>query len=216
MDRRERNPDPEEVLRMALDGKQNQIWTALPGIVKSFNNQKHTCEVQPSIILSMRKQDGTFQDLKIPLLLDCPVIFPSGGGVTLTFPIQAGDEVLVVFSSRCIDSWWYLGGAQKQASFRMHDLSDGFVIPGPRSQPRVFAASATKAQLRTDDGAAYIELDPSNKHINVVSNSEVNVTAPVTTITGNVTITGTLMLAGINMNTHTHPDPQGGSVGGPQ
>lgn len=182
MDRRERYNDPEESLRVALEGGQSKIWTALPGIVQSFDASRMVAVVQPAINGVVRDQNGVFNSIQLPLLLDCPVFFPSGGGVTLTFPVSKGDECLVVFASRCIDSWWAQGGIQGQAELRMHDLSDGFCLPGVRSQPRKFNVSTTGAQLRTDDGEAFIELDPSSH--NVIVNTPGNVTS----ISNNATV----------------------------
>lgn len=183
MDRRERIDSPNEMLIVAMQGWQTDIWTALPGIVQSFDAQAQTCVVQPSIRFKIhdpaiktyntptmiKDPSGQFYWDQMPLLLDCPVVFPSGGGVTLTFPIAAGDEVLVIFASRCIDAWWQAGGVQNQAAVRMHDLSDGFVIPQVRSKPRQFAVSTGAAQLRTDDGSAYVELNPTSKQIKALT-----------------------------------------------
>ena len=177
MDRRERYSDPEEAIRIALDGKQAAMWTAIPAIVDTFDAERHTANVQPTIKGIVRQQDGTFSELQMPLLLDCPVVFPAGGGVTLTFPIKPGDEVLVVFASRCIDSWWALGGVQGQAELRMHDLSDGFVLPGVRSQPRKFSVSTTRAELRSDDGEAVVSLDPESHEIVVETPTNATVNA---------------------------------------
>lgn len=165
MDRRERYSDPEEMLRVSLEGMQGKLWTALPGIIDSFDAAAHTCKVQPAISGKRRKPNGDIEAIQLPLLLDCPVVFPGGGGCTLTFPIKPGDECLVVFASRCIDSWWQLGGVQGQAEFRMHDLSDGFVIPGGRSQPRKFDVSESAAQLRSDDGQAFVEINPESHNV---------------------------------------------------
>lgn len=176
MDRKERLNDPEEALRAALDGHQAGIWTSLPSIVQSFDYQKMTCVVQPSIMGRYRTAQGVITNVVMPLLVDCPVLFPSGGGFTLTFPISEGDEALVFFASRCIDGWWQSGQIQPQVEFRMHDLSDGFALVGPRSQTRLVAnISAEATQLRSDDGRTFIEVQAEN--INVVSPSGVNVNA---------------------------------------
>lgn len=198
MDRRERYNDPEEAFRVALEGGQSKVWTALPGIVQSFDAVKMVAVVQPAINGVIRNQDGSYSSIQLPLLLDCPVFFPSGGGVTLTFPVTKGDECLVVFSSRCIDSWWELGGIQGQAELRMHDLSDGFCLPGVRSQPRKITVSTAGAQLRTDDGLAFIEIDPASHAVkvntsgNIDANAggEISLTAPTITLNGVVNING--------------------------
>lgn len=175
MDRRERIGDPEEMLRIAAEGAQSKLWTALPGIIQSFDPAAMTCTVQPAITAVVRDETGEFSELALPLLLDCPVVFQGGGGVTLTFPITEGDECLVVFSARCIDSWWQLGDVQGQAELRMHDLSDGFVLAGVRSQPRAFDVDTSSAQLRSDDGAAYVSVNPSTHEIKATTSG--NITA---------------------------------------
>lgn len=164
MDLRERIEDPVEALRAALDGRQAQLWTACPGIIESYDAERQTCAVQPAIKGRVESPDGSVASVALPLLVDVPVIFPGGGGFVLTFPIAKGDECLVVFSSRCIDAWWQSGGVQEAMTARMHDLSDGFAIVGPRSQARKLpAVSATATQLRTEDGATYLEIQPGGK-----------------------------------------------------
>lgn len=162
MDRRERQDEPVEALRAALDGKQAEIWTALPGIVAAFDAAAMTVSVQPAIRGLITGEDGAVRQASLPMLINVPVIWPQGGGFVLTFPIAAGDECLVVFASRCIDGWWQSGGVQSPAEQRMHDLSDGFAIVGPRSQARRLAPAAdTQAvQLRSVDGADYVEITP--------------------------------------------------------
>lgn len=148
---------------MAMDANQSGLWTTLPAIVVRFDAEAMTCQVKPAVRLVQRTVAGELQWIELPVLLDCPVVFPSGGGFTLTFPLQAGDECLVSFSSRCIDGWWQLGGVQNQPDLRMHDLSDGFVIPGPKSQPNAFPVSTSAAQLRSNDGQFYIEITEDGK-----------------------------------------------------
>lgn len=191
MDIRERAGDPFEALRVALDGRQVTIWTALPGIIESFNPTQMTCVVQPSIQGRVRDvTTGVISLVNLPTLLDCPVQFPGGGGVTTTFPVKQGDECLVVFSSRCIDAWWYLGGVQPPLEARMHDLSDGFVLLGFRSKPRVLPnISTTSAQMRSDDGVATVDLNPTSHVVTVTAPGGIGMVGP-TKITGTLEVTG--------------------------
>lgn len=185
MDSRERMNDPIVGLSVALNGWQSKIQTAVPGIIQSFDPDSMTCTVQPAINGQVRDESGTLTGVELPLLVDCPVQFPAGGGCTLTFPVKQDDECLIVFASRCIDSWWQSGGIQAQAELRMHDLSDGFVLLGFRSQPRVIGGiSGTAAQLRTDDGAAFVEVDSATHAINITTTAPINVTS---TASANVT-----------------------------
>jgi hypothetical protein len=184
LDPRERLNDDNEMLQAAMDGRQVQIWTAFPGIIDSFDAEKMTAVVQPAIQARYRGPDGSEKDLTLPLLLDCPVVFPGGGGCTLTFPIKKDDECLVVFAARCIDNWWASGGVQPQAELRMHDLSDGFVFAGVRSQPRKFDVSTGTAQLRSDSGQTFAEIDPSGEILNFASPNPVTVNAPGLVVKG--------------------------------
>ena len=205
MDRRGLLNDAEEGLRVAFDGRQSTVWTAMPAIVQSVNLSAMTVVVQTTIQGIVNAQDNTQTFVNLPPLVDVPICFPSAGGFTITFPIAAGDEVLVVFASRCIDAWWQSGGFQNQPiEFRMHDLSDGFAIPGPRSQPRVVPGiSSTNLQIRNDAGTSYIEFTPSGA-INIVSPTGIGVT-------GNLNVSGTITGGGVSLTTHVHSGVTTGS-----
>ena len=114
----------------------SELRVAAPGIIQSYNAGTNTAAVQLAIREKVNQMDGTTQDTDLPLLLDCPVMMPRGGGYALTFPVAAGDECLVIFADSCIDAWWQSGGVQNQLEKRRHDLSDGIVVPGLWSLPR--------------------------------------------------------------------------------
>jgi hypothetical protein len=221
MDQRERHDDLFEALRSLLDGRQVGIWTALPGIIQSFDagvaaERAPTCVVQPAIqgrVTSLDPASGqtVTKFVNLPQLLDCPVQFPGGGGCSLTFPVKKGDECLVVFASRCIDAWWAQGGIQPPMEARMHDLSDGFVLLGYRSSPRAIAnISTTKTQLRSDDGQAYVELDPTGHIVNAVAPGGFNVTGPLT-VHGAVSITGGATIDTLKVTTSADLDNGNGT-----
>lgn len=191
MDRRERLGDEEETLRMAFDSNLANLWTALPCIISEFDPDAMTVSAQPAIKGSVTNPDGSTQSVNLPLLVDVPLVFPTAGGFSITFPVASGDECLVVFASRCIDGWWQSGGVQEAMEFRMHDLSDGFAIIGTRSQARKLSGwDATKLQIRSDDGATFVEL------------SDTAIKLKATTVSIEST---TLMHNGKNIgDTHTH------------
>ena len=196
MDRRERAPDTLESLMVFGERLRSELWTALPGIIQSFNPAKQTCTVQPAIQAQVSDINGNLTWVNLPLLVDCPVFFPSGGGVLLTFPITQGDECLVIFASRCIDAWWQNSGTQPQAEFRMHDLSDGMVLPGFDSVPKVAPnISTAAAQLRNQAGNTYVEV-ASGGTVNINASASVTVTAPGVTVNGPTTINGALTVNG--------------------
>lgn len=208
MDRVERTNDDVEALRRAQEGQQAQLWTALPGIVQSFDPVAMTVSVQPAVMGSVRGERGHVQSQAMPLLVDVPVVFPCGGGFSLTYPIRSGDEALVVFSSRCIDGWWQGGKAVPPPDSRMHDLSDGIAIVGPRSQAARLdpPVDTENVQLRADDGKASLTIKPDTTldmrneegsvvispagEITLAASASLTIRAPQVTIEGNLTTTG--------------------------
>lgn len=210
MDQRERADDFDEGLRCSLDGKQADMWTAMPGIIQSFNAALQTASVQVAIQAKIIDKTGKLTNVTITLLTDCPCQFPAGGGFSQTWPVAKGDECLVVFGSRCIDAWWEQGGVQPPAEYRMHDLSDGFVLLGFRSKPRALSGvSTTTAQWRSDDGMLYIEL--AGGHVaNIVAPGGVNINGVMIDSAGNINSPATITAAvdvvsdGKSGKGHTH------------
>ena len=139
---------------------------SIPGIIQSFDPDAVTAVVQPAIKGAEQDESGAEVSVNLPLLVDVPVVFPRGGGCTLTFPVKEGDECLVIFADRCIDFWWQSGGIQEPVDGRMHDLSDAFCIVGPQSQAKKISDISTSAvELRSDDGSAKLSLNPVSGEI---------------------------------------------------
>lgn len=197
MDWRERADDRNEAIREAGRARDASLWTALPGVIVSFNAALQTCVVQPTIQATQTAPNGSKALVTLPLLLDVPVVFPGGGGLTLTFPVSAGDECLVTFAARCIDGWWYSGGVQAPLHPRMHNLSDGFAHVGVRSRPRALSGvSTTSAQLRSDDGALSIDLNPAT--------GKVTMTCTELHVTGAITAVGDVTAGTVSLKHHLH------------
>jgi hypothetical protein len=196
-DRNQLLNDPEQALRIAFDGMLSGVWTNFPGIIQSVNFSKMTCEVVPAIQGVIEDENGVKTFVSLPVLVDVPIKFPSSKGFIITFPLEAGDEVEVTIASRCIDAWWQSGGIQKPMEARMHDLSDGFAYPGLRSLPNVAPAiSSTDIQIRNNSGTAYVSITPAGK-VNVISASEVDITAPLVKVTGTLQVVGSITATAI-------------------
>ncbi|MDI3653285.1 hypothetical protein QK396_30805, partial [Pseudomonas aeruginosa] len=62
---------------------------------------------------------------------------------------------------------------------------------GFRSQPRVIGAVSTNsAQLRSDDGIAFVEINPSTHAVNATTTGPMALSAPLVTINGDVKVNG--------------------------
>lgn len=149
----------ETTLNLLRNKINDTLRVAIPGIIKSFNYLEQTATIQPTIMEKIKDIEGRIIDIKLPELLDVPIVFPRSGGYSLTLPIKPGDECLVIFSDMCIDAWWASGGVQQQEEIRRHDLSDAFAIIGIWSQvKKVPSYSSTKAKLIHEASGAGVEI----------------------------------------------------------
>ena len=195
------NPDEKDRLR---DDKLNiDLRVACPGIILSFDPIEQTVSVQLALRENVSDSEYNKEWQAIKPISDIPIVIPRAGGYCITMPIKPGDECLVVFGDMCIDAWWERGGIQNQMdkSMRRHDLSDGFAILGPWSQPKVIKNYSTDScQIRSEEGKACIEL----------KGNDINMKA------GNVKIDASqITLDGIVWDSHIHPGVHG-MTGGPQ
>lgn len=190
MDYRERLNDHQETMRLIMLGRQRNMWTALPGIIETVDLTKLICTVQPAIKVLVFDQDDNGQHVQLPILPDVPLVFPRGGGYTLTFPVKPGDECLVILSARAIDNWWQAGGVQPAFDSRMHSLSDGFALVGPFSQPQRPQAqvSTTAPRLTSDDGSVFVEVNDSIGQVTVKTPTQVVLDSPRVVITGQLVV----------------------------
>lgn len=199
MKQEERLEDQEEALRIMLEGFQAEIWTALPCIVESFDAETQTCSLQPTIQGTQVDQEGAVTFVNMPLLVNVPVYRLRGGGFSVTVPIVKDDEGLVILASRCIDNWWQNGGIQQPFEQRLHDLSDGFFLPGFNSQKKNLASFATDAvEVRNDAGDVKVSVKVdqivlTGKNSTVtVKQDEIDIVATTVKITGDLAVSGKL------------------------
>ena len=160
----------------------------IPCIVQSYDPEKGTVECQPAIREKIINQNEEIEYRNLPLLLNVPVVFPSNSEYSVTFPLEKGDECLVLFSDLSIDNFWEKGNVQNPIEDRRHDLSDGIAIP--------CNMSLTK-ERRTDDG---LLLSSSGASI-LISGSEITFSV------------GTRSFTFTQLYKHVHPTPSG--VSGP-
>jgi len=214
MDQRERYYDPSEVYRAALENWQTRLWTALPCVVQAFpaasGLSQMMLDAQPAIAGSALNAQGGTDVIQMPLLVDVPIQWMGGGGVTATYPIKKGDECLVIFASRCIDLWWQQGAAPGNSpgvlppDTRMHNLSDGFALVGLRSLPREFAVDPNNACLITDDGQAYFKLNPTTHAMTMLAKGGINLNGVTIDQNGNITSPATVTAATeVKVGAHT-------------
>ncbi len=128
----------------------------MPGTIVSFDVATQTATVSPSI---RRINIKTGEVLEIPDIITVPVVYPSAGGYSITFPVMAGDEVLLLFSERAIGNWIASGGKTTPQNTTMHNYTDAVALIGLHSNPNALTAYATDGLvLRNDSNGTKIKL----------------------------------------------------------
>lgn len=203
------------VITTAIQTHQKETHVAMPGIVETFDAVAQTASVQPAINRVFKIKEGTEIKLvpsALPLLIHVPVIFPRGGGFSMTFPVANGDECLLVICDRAISNWHTEGGIKDPSSKRFNALSDAVAIPGLSSIPsKVQNYDTDNLELRADDGSVSYKLNAdgsSNIHtdsditvdtggdLQATVTGSASITAPTINLTGAVNVTGTLDVSG--------------------
>ena len=175
-----------------LESLKTILHTSVPGIVTEYDQSAKRARISQALNL-LRINPGTdaTESIPKPPILDVPVVWPSGGGLTFLFPIAVGDPVLLVFSERGIAGFRQSFELSDPAPIRYFEMADAIAVPGFGSFG-VAAASEAGATLQTEDGTKYIELSPDRVRVRF-NDQDVTLTDSGLSIdvTGDVAITAT-------------------------
>ena len=196
-------PDLKELLDRKRDKWFSELNCVTVGKIESFDTANQTATISISY-LKQKMNTGDF--IQYPVILKCPCVVMNGGGAYMSFPITTGDECLVIFCDREIDTWLETGGVNQPRSNRTHDLTDAIALVGIRSLPHAITSYFAGFQIFyqsskinidasgnvTINSAAKVDVIAtgnvsvdSGGNVSVVANGTASVTA-----TGNITITG--------------------------
>lgn len=225
----------QETLQSAVEHHLEQMNTAIPGFVIRTINNLQGQQVDVQVAINFKGYDGTSQER--PPILNVPVVFPASSTSAITFPLNPGDPVLLVFSQRGLTAWKSSNGyASTPTDYRMHDIKDCFAIPGafPTSRApnnpakRRWAhstndlvvahnlGSGLECEIRlTESGNVIISTDGDvlyncNNYL-INAKSSVIIDSPLTTINGSVMQTGNYTQIGTftlgSVNMNIHTHP---------
>jgi hypothetical protein len=148
-------------------------------------------------------------------IYDVPVIWPSGGGAMLSFPLKVGDTVWLSFSQRNLEDWLYSDGTQEviPGDSRHFSMTDAVAIPGLYTALSNLKPSTENVEIKF--GNHLISLRPSGELYVTNGGAEIKLN-PSGTITANgatITTNGNVITAnGTNLDQfyqdyliHVHP-----------
>jgi len=122
--------DLEQILRTAIRAETARIHTQAPARIVSYDASQQRATVQLLVDHARQDDEKNVDQYAAAQIPNVPVVFPTGGGFSITWPINPGDEGWLEFSERSIDEF----KTSKQSrytpkSLRRFDLTDAVFKP---------------------------------------------------------------------------------------
>ena len=115
-----------QAIRFAIRQSLKDMYTCMPGIVESYDAETQRAVVKGALNIVTTKKE----EIEREAIHNVPVMFPSGGGFTMTFPLERGDPVLLVYSQRGLANWKKTLGVVAPDTIGFFSEKDAFAIPG--------------------------------------------------------------------------------------
>lgn len=173
------------------------ILTHYPGKIISFDGDKQTATVKVMREQYSNNLYSLYTEYDFPILQDVPVQFPQGGDYYLTFPVNAGDNCMLDFCDKGYSHWLYYGaekigtyssGVPRAEYFRSYNVNDATAMVGYNPIPQAIPNfNKSSPELRNKDRTQRVTLSASGV-LEIVSPTSVAITAPATSITGNLSV----------------------------
>jgi hypothetical protein len=134
-----------EILQQAFRGEREDIHTALPGKVVTYDPQTQLADIQLMIKRPVFDDTDTRQmGESFPILPSVPVRWPQAGGYAFVLPMQPGDFVWVEFSESGTGEFRSTGQESEPFDVSRHTITHPYCSPG--APPDVAAMTDTAVQ----------------------------------------------------------------------
>lgn len=143
-----------EILDLHKQRGQEDIHTALPAKVLSYDPASQTVTVQFCVRAPITVDDGSLDFEEYPTLSNVPVLFPRGGGYFITVPLTTGDFVWVMFAELPTGQWRVTGQVPSDSvETKRHGLGSAWAMPGafPVADP-LAGPSSSELRLGRESG----------------------------------------------------------------
>ena len=153
------DPDQVDIIRDAIEERLSELHTGLPAKVTKFSGSDQMVDAQPLLVRVYLDEDGEEVPVKLPVIRNIPILYPAGGGWSITWPLEVDDIVYLTFAERDIGDWLELapGLDTEPLTARKHDINDAICVPGlrPRVSP-LLNISDTDLTIGRQDGSNHI------------------------------------------------------------
>lgn len=142
------------------------LHTAIPGLIETYEPETRRARVRIALRLVLTGdapgQDG--ETMERSPAVNVPVVFPAGGGLSMFFPLEPGDAVLVVFSERGLTDFKTSFDLATPDVGRFFNESDAIALAG-FGPLTLTPASQTGATLQTEDGRTFVEIEATRARL---------------------------------------------------
>lgn len=119
----------EDTIKNIADIRIANIHTSIPAIIQTYDASKQKASVIPAIKKTYLKNGKKITE-PMPVITNVPVCFLRSKHSSMTFPLEQGDEGLIVFCERSLERWLASGGVTENGDPRKYDLKDAVFYPG--------------------------------------------------------------------------------------
>lgn len=207
------------LLKIAIGKSMQALDGMLPARVIAYDRATNRATVQP--VISVVTTGGA--KVSRAQVASVPVFQYAGGGFVMSFPLVPGDLGWIQANDRDISLFLQSLDEDAPNTARSRSFSDGVFFPDRMRQFTLDPEDADRVVIQSADGGARVAVGAADVviaaggSVATMNAAGVQIEAPLTAITGNVTISGTLVVAGIPFATHKHTGVTAGmgQTGGP-
>lgn len=192
-------------IEFALNKNAQRTDDMLPAKVVGFDRTTNRVSVQP--LIAMVNTDNII--ISRAQIASLPVIQIGGGGFVLSFNLVPGNLGWIKSNDRDISVFLQSYQQAAPGTNRTHSFSDAVFIPDVMMDYTISEEDAENAVLQSLDGsvkislgigkikisAPIVEIDGATE-VNITALTEMNVTAPLATWTGNFNVIGNITATG--------------------
>lgn len=166
------NVDLVGAMTVWLNSKLEDVHTAIPGKVEKYDKDTETVDVLP--LLSKITIKNT--EVALPVIPGVPAVFPSGQAFKMSWEVQKGDGVLLIFSEAALGAWVNSDGQKQVSPEGKHRFSETDAIAILGLTPKVVESKVNlyvdkDGNIKLDGAKEIIIEDDSGNKIEMTSSS---------------------------------------------
>lgn len=175
----------------------NVINCVRVGIVEEYDPLTRVAKIKiANKLVTGQNKDGT-QKTQDYAPIYSKVWFFGWGDKGITHPILQGQEGILLFNDRELESWHINGGVNPLSYYRSHNLSDSIFICGLSSLPNIIENSQNSLNLFYQTNNIQITEN------GVIINADTTINGNLT-VNGQINATGDIIANGISLLNHIH------------